>query len=49
MVNGEWGLLRFVDGVLGSVQSFEADGERITRIYAQRNPDKLAHATTLHR
>lgn len=41
MVNGEWGLLRFVDGVLESVQSFETDGERIVRIYAQRNPDKL--------
>jgi RNA polymerase sigma-70 factor (ECF subfamily) len=42
MVNGEWGLLRFVDGVLESVQSFETDGERIVRIHSQRNPDKLA-------
>jgi RNA polymerase sigma-70 factor (ECF subfamily) len=42
MVNGEWGLLRFVDGMLESVQSFETDGERIVRIHAQRNPDKLA-------
>lgn len=43
MVNGEWGLLRFVEGVLESVQSFETDGQRIVRIYVQRNPDKLAH------
>jgi RNA polymerase sigma-70 factor (ECF subfamily) len=41
MVNGEWGLLRFVDGVLESVQSFETDGQRIVRIHSQRNPDKL--------
>lgn len=41
-VNGQWGLLRFIDGTLESVQSFELDGERIVRIHAQRNPDKLA-------
>lgn len=49
VINGEWGLLRFVDGILESVQSFETDGERIVRIYAQRNPDKLERvATSLH-
>ncbi|MFC5523474.1 RNA polymerase sigma-70 factor [Polaromonas jejuensis] len=42
MINGAWGLLRFIDGVLESAQSFETDGERIVRIHAQRNPDKLA-------
>ncbi len=42
MVNGQWSMLRFVDGALESVQSFETDGVRILRIYAQRNPDKLA-------
>ena len=41
-VNGAPGLLRWIDGVLESVQSIEWDGERITRIHAQRNPDKLA-------
>lgn len=41
-VNGQWGLLRFIDGELESVQSFEFDGERIVRIHAQRNPDKLS-------
>lgn len=42
-VNGAPGLLRWVDGVLESVQGIEWDGERIARIHAQRNPDKLAH------
>ena len=42
LINGEWGLLRFIDGVLESAQAFETDGERIVRIHVQRNPDKLA-------
>lgn len=41
LINGEWGLLRFFDGVLESAQSYETDGERIVRIHVQRNPDKL--------
>lgn len=41
-LNGQWGLLRFIDGALESAQSFETDGERIVRIHSQRNPDKLA-------
>ena len=41
-VNGQWTLLRFIDGVLESVQSYETDGERLTRVLVQRNPDKLA-------
>ena len=41
-INGEPGLLRFVDGELESAQTFEIEGERIVRIRAQRNPDKLA-------
>jgi len=49
MINGEWGLLRFVDGVLESVQSFETDGQRIVRIHSQRNPDKLARLAELHK
>jgi len=42
-LNGEWGLLRFIDGRLESAQSVEADasGGRIARIYTQRNPEKL--------
>lgn len=42
-VNGVPGLLRYIDGELESVQSFEIDGGRIVRIHTQRNPDKLAH------
>jgi RNA polymerase sigma-70 factor (ECF subfamily) len=42
VLNGQWGLLRFVEGQLESAQLLESDGERFTRIYVQRNPDKLA-------
>lgn len=41
-VNGEPGLLRYVDGQLESAQAFVTDGERITAMYVVRNPDKLA-------
>ncbi len=42
-LNGEPGLLRYVDGRLESAQAFVIDGEgRIAAIYAVRNPDKLA-------
>lgn len=41
VLNGQWGLLRFVNDVLESAQSLETDGERILRIHSQRNPDKL--------
>lgn len=40
-VNGEPGLLRYVDGRLESVQAFVTDGEKIHTVYAIRNPDKL--------
>lgn len=39
--NGEWGLLRYIDGQLESAQSLETDGRRIVRIHTQRNPEKL--------
>lgn len=41
VLNGEWSLLRFVDGQLESAQTYETDGDRIVSIQAQRNPDKL--------
>jgi len=41
-VNGAPALLRFIDGVLESVQAIDVEGERIVRIHTQRNPDKLA-------
>ena len=46
-INGEPGLLRFLDGELESAQTFEIEGERIVRIRAQRNPDKLARIAQL--
>jgi len=46
LINGEAGLLRYVDGQLESAQAFvidgEPEGERVVAIYAVRNPDKLA-------
>ncbi len=44
MLNGEPGLLRFIDGKLESALAFLSDGQRITGIYAVRNPDKLFSA-----
>lgn len=41
-INGEPGLLRYLDGKLEAAQSFVTDGERIVAIYTVRNPDKLA-------
>lgn len=41
-INGEPGLLRYVDGKLESAQAFLFEGGRIAAIYAVRNPDKLA-------
>lgn len=40
-INGEPGLLRYVDGQIESAQAFVTDGERIVAIYTVRNPDKL--------
>lgn len=42
-INGEPGLLRYVDGKLESAQSFVIENGRIVAIYVVRNPDKLAH------
>lgn len=42
LLNGEPGLLRYVQGRLESAQAMVTDGERIVAIYAIRNPDKLA-------
>jgi RNA polymerase sigma-70 factor (TIGR02957 family) len=42
VLNGQWGLLRFINGALESAQSFEIDGERILRVHVQRNPEKLS-------
>lgn len=42
-INGEPGLLRYVDGQLESAQAVVTDGERIVALYVIRNPDKLAN------
>jgi RNA polymerase sigma-70 factor (ECF subfamily) len=41
-LNGQWALLRYIQGELESALMFEVDGKRITRVFVQRNPDKLA-------
>ena len=46
-INGEPGLLRYIDGPLESAQAVVTDGERIVAIYAMRNPDKLARIARL--
>ncbi|RDU98630.1 RNA polymerase sigma-70 factor [Trinickia dinghuensis] len=43
LINGQPGVLRYIDGKLESAMAFATDGERVVGIYAMRNPDKLAH------
>ena len=45
-INDRPGLVRFIDGELESVQSFETAGGRIATIHVQRNPDKIARFVT---
>lgn len=40
-LNEQWALLRYIQGELESALLFEVECERITRIFVQRNPDKL--------
>ncbi len=47
-INGETGLVRYVDGHPESAQAFVTDGTRIVAIYSIRNPDKLASIAPLH-
>ena len=42
LVNGEPGLLRYVQGKLESVQAFIVDNGHIVAVFIMRNPDKLA-------
>jgi RNA polymerase sigma-70 factor (ECF subfamily) len=41
LVNGEPGLLRYVDGKIESAQAFIIDGGQIVAVFVMRNPDKL--------
>ena len=45
-VNGQPGLVAQQDGVTVTVFAFDVAGDRITRIWAVRNPDKLRPWTT---
>src|SRR5215207_664369 len=45
-VNGQPGLVAQQDGVTVTVMAFNVSGERIKRIWAVRNPEKLRHWTT---
>jgi RNA polymerase sigma-70 factor (ECF subfamily) len=42
LVNGEPGLLRYVDGKIESAQAFSVEDGRIVAVFVMRNPDKLA-------
>jgi RNA polymerase sigma-70 factor, ECF subfamily len=41
-INGEPGLLRYVDGAIESAQSFYIEDGRIAAVFVVRNPDKLS-------
>jgi hypothetical protein len=45
-VNGQPGLVAAQDGVTVTVFAFDVAGERISRIWVVRNPEKLRHWTT---
>jgi RNA polymerase sigma-70 factor (ECF subfamily) len=47
-INGRAGVLRYLQGALESAQSYDTDGERITRVYVQRNPKKLRRIVENH-
>ncbi len=40
-MNGEWAVLRIIEGQLETVFTYEVHDEKIVSIHAQRNPDKL--------
>jgi RNA polymerase sigma-70 factor (ECF subfamily) len=47
LVNGELGVLRYLDGKIDSVYAFVTDGAQIHEIYTVRNPDKLQMLTNI--
>lgn len=48
-INGEPGALTMIDGAIGNAVTFDYDGDRITHLYIQVNPDKLEPlAAALH-
>lgn len=48
-INGEPGAITMIDGAIGNAVTFAIEGDRITHIYIQVNPDKLEPlANALH-
>jgi RNA polymerase sigma-70 factor (ECF subfamily) len=48
-INGEPGALTMIDGAIGNAVTFDYEGDRITHLYIQANPDKLEPlAAALH-
>ena len=48
-INGRLGVLRYFGDELESAQAYDTDGERILRIYVQRNPEKLRRIAAANR
>lgn len=48
MLNGQWALLRFIEGKLESAQSYEIEDDRIVSIQVQRNPEKLERIAAIY-
>ena len=48
VVNGRPGALIYLDGALDSVLTVEVEGDRVSRVYYVRNPDKLTFAGSAH-
>ena len=48
LINGEPGLLRYIDGKVESAQSFIIDNDLIVAVFIIRNPDKLASIAALY-
>jgi RNA polymerase sigma-70 factor (ECF subfamily) len=40
-INGEPGALTMIEGAIGNAVTFDYEGDHITRLYIQVNPDKL--------
>ena len=47
-INGEPGLVMYVDGALFSTTSFETDGHSITALYTVLNPEKLSRLSSVN-
>jgi RNA polymerase sigma-70 factor (ECF subfamily) len=48
VINGQPGARIYLDGALDSVLTVEVEGDRVSRVYYVRNPDKLTFAGSAH-